>query len=95
MSGCFTASILAGTHLQRTSGILCVKVEETKNRLSNYSTAGNKGTEIIGVNVGGADSAAYSSKGMAQIMRGGLERRTQSPPSLCVKAREASGTLGV
>ena len=115
MNGCFTASILAGTHFQRTSGVLYVEVEETKNRLSNYSsryfpnsnwshsgvfirwnqTAGNKGTEIIGVDVGGADSAAYSCKGMAQIVRGGLERGTQSPPSICVKAREASGTLGV
>ena len=59
------------------------------------SNGKNKGTEIIGMDVGGADSAAHSGKGMAQVVKGGLERRAQSPPSICVKAREASGTLRV
>ena len=111
MDGCFTASILSGTHLQRASGVLYVEAEETQNRLSTYSswyfpnsdwshtgvfiqwnqTAGNTGTEIIGMDVGGADCAAHSGKGMALVVRGGLERRAQSPPSICVNRANYNG----
>lgn len=54
--------------------------------------AGNKGTEIIGMDVSGANSAHHG-KGMAQVMGGRLKIR--SPPSICVKAGEASSTLCV
>ena len=47
------------------------------------------------MDVSGADSATNSSEGMTQIMGGGLKRRAQSPPSICIEAGEACSTLRV